>query len=493
MSSYRKNTSDRMSQSALAKRDGAALVKFLASKKIEFTELGNARRLVALFGSDIRYCPQEKRWLLWNDFFWVRDDAGYLQRLAKRVIRVMHIQASDGASEGVSTALHDWALRSESAKQIGAMVQLASTEPGIPVAASEFDTDPMLLGVRNGVIDLSTGALRSAIREDNMTKQCSVEFDPNSACPTWETFIDRVTGGDKELARYLQVMAGYWLTGKTNEQCLFTICGPGANGKTVFLRVLQELMGDYARSTPPETLLVRRNPGGPSPDLARLHGVRLAFAYEPSEGAMLAEDVVKRITGQDKIICRNLYSNFFEYDPQFKFVLATNHKPIIRGDDHAIWRRIRLIPFEVIIPPKDQDKDLIAKLFGELPGILNWALDGHRIYQKERLRSPPCVVEATKVYRDEMDILADWIGDCLVEVDGERTSVADLYASYQTWCKASGHRPFGKKRLSLKLQLRGFESGRTGKGRYLVGLALRPTPDKASLLEQTVDGPMGTG
>ena len=436
------------------------------------TDLGNAHRLVAMFGHLLRYCPQHCAWLYWNEQRWRRDELGQINQFAKSIVRDMYLRAFRQENEEAREKLVRWALQSEYVGRIAAMIELAKTEPGIPVAPRELDREPMLLGVENGVVELHTGELRPAKREDLITKQAGVAFDPNAECPKWTEFLQTIFDGDKDLIAYHQRLVGYCLTGLTSEQFLFIPWGQGANGKSVLWETIKALLGDYAATTPPEMLMKRRNPGGPSPDLARLQGVRLSLACEPEEGSLLAESIVKRITGQDTIACRELYGKIFEYQPQFKTVLITNHKPIIRGDDHAIWRRIQLIPHPVTIPPEMQDKSLFKKLRAELPGILNWALKGLRAYLKDGLAPPSCVDEAVREYRSEMDILGDWIADCAIEEPDCRTLVRDLYRSYQGWCKESGHHPFSKKRFSQKLDERGFERSKTGEGRNFIGLRL---------------------
>lgn len=471
----------------------AQLSKFVAqlnSIKAEYTQLGNARRFVGLFGNELRYCVQNKQWLYWNGQYWARDEVKKIYAYARVVLQAMHSQAASEKNDDRRQRLAAWTLQSESAHHIEKMIELAQSEPGISVHAADLDANPMLLGIQNGVIDLRTGNFRPANREDLMAKSCPVAFVGEARCSLWEAFIDRITCGDKRLANYIQRIFGYCLTGSTKEQCLFIFCGPGANGKSVLLRILETMLGDYACTTPTETLMVRRNAGGPSPDLARLQGVRLALAFEPSEGARLSEEVVKQITGQDKIACRKLYGDIFEFDPQFKVALATNHKPIIGGVDHAIWRRIRLIPLTVIIPAEEMDRDLVDKVAAELSGVLNWALQGLSDYQREGLVPPECVLEATKAYRSEMDIIGDWIEECCVEDAGARVAVRDLYGSYQAWSKASGHYPFSKKRFAQRLRERGIKDVRTSGERLYVGLALRSF-DLASISGQVVHGVFG--
>ena len=221
--------------------------------------------------------------------------------------------------------------------------------------------------------------------------------------------------------------------------------------------------------------MARRNTGGPSPDLARLRGARLVIASEPNQNCELEESVVKILTGQDTVVCRHLYCELFEYVPTYKLVLITNHKPIIHGTDHAIWRRIRLVPFEVTIPEEKQDKGLIEKLRGELPGILNWAIEGAQAYQKQGLKPPRCVVDATASYRSEMDVLGEWIDEeCTSDTEAE-TPIGELYAAYCAWCRAGNYRAITKRALGSQLEVRGYRRDRTGDTRFYRGIALQNT------------------
>jgi putative DNA primase/helicase len=242
----------------------------------------------------------------------------------------------------------------------------------------------------------------------------------------------------------------------------------------VFLRVIEDLWGDYACATPPETLLVRRGAGGARPDLAKLRGARLVVASEPSDNSVLEEALVKRLTGQDKIVCRDLYSSLIEYVPTFKFVLATNSKPIVHGTDHAIWRRIHLIPFNVTFRLHEQDKQLITKLKTELPGILNWALNGTRAYLQNGLNPPSSVVAATQSYRSEMDVLEEWIEDECLRDPASQSLVTKLYAAYTSWCQKNKMRQLTKRAFGPQLEIKGFKRGRgAGGARLYRGIALR--------------------
>jgi putative DNA primase/helicase len=262
---------------------------------------------------------------------------------------------------------------------------------------------------------------------------------------------------------------------------VFILHGTGANGKSTFLETLSSLLGDYAMRTPTDTLLIKRTGAIPN-DVARLKGARFVTAVEADEGHRMAESLVKQMTGGEKITARFLHREWFEFSPEFKIFLATNHKPVIAGTDHAIWRRIQLIPFNVTIPVEQQDKDLALKLRQEASGILAWAIQGTLEWQQGGLRPPEDVMSATKKYRDEMDSIAEFLDDICVEQINATVPVSNLYAAYSTWCETNGERTVAKRELGVKLLERGFGSRRgTGGQRFWIGLGLRAEPSQQEL------------
>ena len=384
------------------------------------TDLGNARRLVALYGHNLRYCSKWKQWLVWDNSRWVPDDTGEVQRLAKATIEFIHSEAGSMAN-GAAIELRRHALRSESEARLRAMVELAKTEPGIPVTPEELDADPWLLNCLNGTLNLRTGELLSSHREHLCTKQVPVDFDPQATCPVWEAFLNRIMKGRAELIRFLQRGIGYSLTGMTNEQVLFLFYGTGANGKSTFIETVRHLLGDYAQQADFSTFLERKG-DSPRNDLASLKGARFVAAVEAAEGRQIAESVIKQATGGDTIRARFLFKEFFEYKPQFKLFLVANHKPKVTGTDEAIWRRIRLAPFEVTIPAGERDKELPDKLRRELPGIMAWAVRGCLDWQANGLGEPVEVSTATAAYRQEMDMLAEFLNDKCIQGQTASTS-----------------------------------------------------------------------
>jgi putative DNA primase/helicase len=354
------------------------------------------------------------------------------------------------------------------------MVGLAEAELGIPVTADKLDADPWLLNVLNGTIDLRSGELREHRREDLITKLAPVEFDPEASAPIWQAFLERVQPNER-VRGFLKRSSGYSATGDTSEQCMFIDSGPGANGKSTYHEALHNTLGDYAMRTPAETLLAKRAGGVPN-DIARLKGARLVTASETDEGRRLNESLVKDLTGQDTISARFMRAEYFEFKPTHKLHLATNHKPEIRGTDPAIWRRIRLIPWAVTIPPSEQDRRLPEKLKDERSGILRWVVEGAREWAQEGLDPPDEVRLATQEYRTEMDVLAAFIEDCC-EVEHHETAFAGkLWSAWQRWCEEKGEAAGSQKRFGGKLKERGFLNDRDGStGRKVwYGLALRP-------------------
>ena len=300
-------------------------------------------------------------------------------------------------------------------------------------------------------------------------------YDEGAEAPTWLAFLDRIMAGDRELIDFLQRAIGYSLTGDTREHCLFILYGTGRNGKSTKLETLRALLGDYAMQTPAETLLVKRENAIPN-DIARLRGGRFVAASESEDGKWLAESLVKQLSGGDTLSARFMRGEWFDFLPTFKTWLATNHKPVIRGTDVAIWSRIRLVPFDVRIPDAEQDKGLGARLRAELPGILRWAVAGCLAWQRDGLGAPAGVRRATDRYREEMDVLAGFLADRCLVAPTAQASAAGLYKAYTEWCEASGEKPLSQRALGPRLLERGFAAHKGTGGQRLwrgVGVVAR--------------------
>jgi len=438
------------------------------SKTYHLTDLGNAERLVALHGQDLRYCHPWGKWLVWDGKRWQEDETAEVMRRAKETVRLMYAEAANIEDKADREALINFAMRSEQSGRLAAMISLAASEEGIPILPKELDRDPWLLNVANGTIDLRTGELRPHRREDLITKLIPIEYDPMAKCPRWEQFLDEIMLGNKSLIYFLQRAAGMSLTGDTSEHVLLVLYGTGRNGKSTLLNTLLALMGDYGMQAAPDILMARRGDRHPT-ELADLFGKRLVVSIESEQGKKMAESLVKQLTGGDKIKARRMREDFWEFWPTHHLWLATNHKPQVRGTDIAIWSRIKLIPFNAQFLDGDprQDKHLPQKLLAELPGILRWCVEGCLAWQEAGLGVPEEVVKATEDYKAEQDVIAAFLNDCCVIMPTAKTSVKDVYKTYLNWCEENGERPVSQRELGARLGERGFERYRGGKnGRY---------------------------
>jgi putative DNA primase/helicase len=314
-----------------------AIFHELRQKEFKLTDLGNAERLVYHFGEQIRYCHAWKKWLVWDGVRWVVDQSGQIYQIAKKVVRKIYREVQSASESNVRREIARHAYASESDRRIAAMISLAQSE--VSIRPELLNADPWLLNCLNGTIDLRTGRLLPHTMEHFITKLAPVNCDPNAGCERWLEFLDRIMDGNEQLISFLQRAIGYALTGETSEQCLFIFHGSGANGKSTFLQAISSILGDYAMSTPTETLLVKRRGAIPN-DVARLKGARFVIACEADAENRLAESLIKQMTGGDTISARFLHQEWFDFDPTHKVFFGTNHKPVIRGTDYAIWRRV---------------------------------------------------------------------------------------------------------------------------------------------------------
>ncbi len=452
--------------------EGPAAQTAAGSTVEHLTDLGNAKRIVARHGHNLRYVKTWGCWLVWDGARWRRDDTGGVVRRAKDTVTNIYGEAAGQQDEGLRKELARHATRSESEPRISAMITLAESEPGIAITPDQLDAHPWLLNCTNGALDLRTGTLRAHRREDLITKSVAAAYDVEATCPTFARFVDRIFAENGEVIGFVQKAIGYSLTGDTREQALFVNYGGGSNGKTTLLRTVTDLLDDYARWTPTETFLMRRGQTIPN-DIAALKGARFVASVEAEGGRRLAETLVKQLTGGDKIAARYLYSEFFEFIPAFKLWIAVNHKPVIRETTHALWRRIRLIPFTVEIPDHEQDKELPDKLRAEFAGILAWAVQGCLRWQREGLGPPATVRQATQEYRTEMDTLGAFLeARCVVE-PGAEGPASELYTAYVEWAKANGEHIDSQKVFGTRLTERGFTALKRGGARLRVGVRLR--------------------
>ena len=427
-----------------------------------FSDEALALGFAELHASDLRYVAAWGRWLSWDGTRWQFDNTLAAYDLVRKVCRVAAAQCNKGKIASVLA----------SAKTVAAIERLAKADRRIAATVDQWDVDPWLLNTPGGVIDLKTGRMRPHQPDDYMTKITAAA--PSRACstPTWLGFLDRVTGGDGELIAFLQRMVGYALTGSIQEHALFFGYGTGANGKTTLLNAITGVVGDYHRTAPIETFTAAQSERHPT-DLAGLRGARLVTATETEEGRRWAEAKIKALTGGDKIAARFMRQDFFEYTPQFKLLIAGNHKPGLRSVDEAIRRRLHLIPFAVTIPIEERDSNLGDRLRSEWPGILAWMIAGCMEWQKRGLAPPDAVTSATAAYLEAEDALTAWLDEVGTrDVNAWETTKA-LFTSWKAWADNAGEHPGTMKRFVQNLETRGLTAERQRHARGFRGLRLR--------------------
>lgn len=441
-----------------------------------FDDTGNAQRFVDLFGDKVRYCYTDKRWLWYDGRKWCTDMTGAVKRLADKAVACMSaelkVYEQTDADEGtdMAKAFEKHMKSSRSNKSKNAM--LSEVMHHVPVLPAQMDRFKTVLNTPGGVIDLRSGGISPHDPMTYLTKMTAVEYSENADCPRWLAFLDDIFRKDKDLIRYVQKAVGYSLTGSTTEQCAFFLYGTGRNGKSTFIDIIRDIFGDYAANIQPETIMVRSNQSTAiNSDIARLKGARLVTSVEPNEGVRINEGLLKQLTGDDTVTARKLYGDEFEFKPEFKLWMATNHKPVIRGTDTGIWRRIHMIPFTVQIPEEKIDRRLKYKLSAELTGIFRWAVEGCLLWQKEGLKMPRAVLEEVREYRREMDVISAFVEDKCTVGKGLSVKSSQLFAAYLNWAEQNNEYRMSSTKFGMELAKR-FEKVKGRGCNYYSGITL---------------------
>jgi P4 family phage/plasmid primase-like protien len=393
------------------------------------------------------------------DAGWVRGNSDLPLQAAKAVVTKMVEAYGNAMTAGQSGgSMLSEIKRASSRRALEDMIKLAKSEPGMSVSMSDLDKDPYLLGVKNGVVDLRSGLLLQANPDLLVTKRCNVEYDPDAKCPRFCAFLDQVVP-DKAQRDFLVIVLGYFLTGLVKEQLWFFFHGVGSNGKSVLISVLENLMGDYVTKIQTEMLMQQnRSSAGAAPDLLRLQGKRLVFCNETKEGQRLDDARIKDLTGGDTITGRPLYSNnHVSFLPTHKLVVVGNYHPVVSDDSHGFWRRVVVYPFSVCIPQQNQNKDLVLHLSAEGAGILNHLLKALKVYFEQGLLVPESLSKATMVYRDDQDLIEQFLTDNCVRGRDKAIIKTELYGRYKNWCISNGLYALASNRFSRKLNAKGFE------------------------------------
>lgn len=441
------------------------------------TDEGNAARFVDRFGEHVRFAPELGGWHFWDGARWA-GDANEVEPVALmgQVVRELGAEAEQVGEGERREQVRKWAVQSQKWERRRSQLALASKARELQARADWFDANPWLLNCQNGVVDLRTGELRPPTPSVYSSHIAPHNFDPEARCPRWDQFLGEVFAGDEELVAFVWRAIGYSLTGSTREQVLFFCHGFGANGKSTFLEVLLHVLGTYGGAAAPGLLLESRTERHPT-EIADLRGRRAVACVEVGEGRRFAEETVKRLTGGDLLKARMMRRDFFEFRPTHKLWVAANHKPIVRGTDEAIWRRLPLIPFEVTFRDPEvarpgqpvKDKALFEKLQREATGILARAVRAAGEWFRDGLNPPAVVLAATADYRAEQDLLGAFIEECCEVGEHEWDTAGALYATYRRWCEDAGERPATQRAFGLALRERGFERRKVSTFRW-VGL-----------------------
>lgn len=449
------------------------------------TDLGNAERLIARHGLNLRYVHAWRSWLLWDGMRWQRDATGAVMRLAAETIRELTNVASAERSPDMPsarrTALVKHAERSESRQRLEACLALAQNLPGVGISPDALDRDWWALNVATGTVDLRSCTLAPHRREDYITRIVAHKGRPLSWTPgvrpridAFYAFLSRVQP-DPATKKFLQRALGYSITGSTRERRLFVLHGVGRNGKTTLVELIRDILGDgYSQVVPSEILMAKKHAasaGGASPDLAALHGARFVLCAETDQGGRLNEGRVKWVTGDDTVQARRLYEAPFTFTPSHSIWLTTNHRPTVRDGGEALWDRLILIPFDVRIPDAEQDKTLPEALRAEAEGILAWLIEGAHAWYRDGLNPPGNVLAATDSYRVDNDWFAEFLDTACEVREGLQVPSADLHRAYAAWAAASSERPLTPTALGILLRERGFVASKsTGGKRVWTGI-----------------------
>lgn len=438
------------------------------------TDMGNAEALIEKFGDDLCYCPQIKEWYVWDGRRWHEDIGKSIIQKAKVIARSYLQEVKKyHPLDDMYKALTKHANSSESLRGIQAMITLAQSDANIVVNFDEFDCDENLICVENGTIHLDTDLFSDFNRQDYITKIAPVTYRRDAVSKIWDRFLMDVLP-NQETRDFVQRAIGYSLTGHTHGEVMFMLYGRGQNGKTTFTSTILNMLGEYAAQASSDALIHRKS-DGPSNALYVLIGKRFVSASETGESHRLDENLVKQMTGMDRISVNPKNKSQVEFTPSWKIWLSTNHEPIIRGNDVAIWRRIRKIPFNVVIPESKRDPNLKLSLLHdteERSGILNWALEGVREWQERGLEPSKQVHEATNMYRADQDIIGQFLIERCQTHSQLTVKKGMLYKAYRVYCGELDEKPKPKVAFGHQLRERGMQEDRDMDARYWTGIGL---------------------
>lgn len=454
-----------------------------------FTDFGNAERLIAKTSGNIKYCVTNDAWYIWNgEGYWKKDALGEIREFAKATLLSIHNESKYATDTKRKEQASKWANQCEKNEHVTAAIKLACSDPRVVMPLEEFDKDIYLFNMLNGTYDLKNHMFLQHDRETKITRQASYNYDENAKCPQFLKFMDRIFKTQREkdnVIRYLQKAIGYTMTGEVSQQCIFLLYGSGSNGKSTLTETMRMLLGDYGTAIASSSLTTQKNEGVRN-DIARLPKTRYVVASENAKGTIIDEELIKKLTGGDEVTARFLFQEEFNFYPQLKLWWAFNHPPGLRDLTHSLMRRLKLIPFtEKISETEKIDQRILLETFRqELPGIFNWAIEGLKDFQNEGLRDIETVSTAVKEFKEEQDILHDWLNDnCyVIERDATtpealsqdiRTASSALHQNYKQWAISRNEKIMSNTKFSIELLERGFKRDKTKRCNMFIGIGIK--------------------
>ncbi|MDD5702377.1 MAG: phage/plasmid primase, P4 family, partial [Dehalococcoidales bacterium] len=472
--------------------EGLKFADVLFNKAVfPYTDLGNAERLYFKFGDCFRWVTERQRFIIWTGHVWEYDTPDHtgMLKLAKATVRDIVKEPDGPGDKGYENKIKH-ALSSESGKRQREMLNLVKAEGDITISINDLDKDIYLFNCQNATIDLRTGQARAQNKEDLITIMAPVDYDPAAGCPRWEEFLNLIQNNSQAMIVYLQKISGYCLTGDTKTDIIPFCHGMGGNGKSTYWAVIRDkVMGSYGYEVDPDVFLVNNQKfkdSGQREELANLYGKRLVTATEIPEGRQLTTSLLKAISGGESIHGDRKYERGVTFKPTFKVILSGNNEPVIKDNTDGSWRRLKKIPFTVKI--QNQIDGFEDTFNDELPGILNWLIAGCLLWQREGLKDPQEVIEATAEYRKDQDLIAQFLEDCCIRTPDAEVTKKDFKAAYQKWCTESSIKAMSDKELKQRLQVFGIKDGfnSTKTARVWTGVRLRDLTDSTDSTGQEI-------
>lgn len=445
------------------------------------TDEGNRNRFLSKYGDDLRFVP-EWGWLMWGDRGWNLIPKQKIRSMAEEVSGLVRDEMEILTDNSEIKEYVKWLKYTGSRAGISAIVEMTETPESILRRPEDFDKNLTELACANGIVDLVTGEIRGFSRMDLVTKNTGIVYDPTARSERWEKFLETSTQGDKELQEYLQLAAGYTATGLNTEECFFVISGPKASGKSTYVDALLSALGEYATTSQSEVFMLRRGKDTATNEIARLAGMRMDSVSEVREGERFNDTLIKQIVGGDRVTARFLYKDTFEFVPQFKLWIATNHDPA--SNDDAMLRRLKRIRFTHSVPKSERDNKLKQAVRNQdREAVLAWIVEGAMKYLAiGELKEPKVITAAVEEYQEEQDLMSQFINEELVNSEGSFMSFQDVHKAWVTWCRDSGHWPGTRNTFKQGMEERGYivsknEQGQRGyAGIYIQAPTLSSMP-----------------